>query len=66
MYFFVNPKRVAVKLEKIQRDFLSGKGALDHKLHLVNWSIICMDKWKVGLSIRNLSFLNKALLGKWC
>ena len=36
-----------------------------NKPHLVNWSIVCLDKWKGGLGIRNLSIFNKDLLGKW-
>lgn len=28
-------------------------------------SIICMNKKKYGLDIRNLAILNKVLLGKW-
>ena len=49
----------------MQRDFLWGGGALNHKPHLVNWSVCCMEKLKGGLGIKNLSILNKALLGKW-
>ena len=33
--------------------------------HLVNW-FVCMEKKDRSLGIRNLSLLNKALLGKWC
>ena len=32
----------------------------------MNLSIVCMEKKDGGLSIRNLSMMNKALLGKWC
>ena len=34
--------------------------------HLANWSTICKDKKKGGLDIKDLSTINKALLGKWC
>ena len=34
--------------------------------HLANWSMICKDKKKGGLDIKDLSTINKALLGKWC
>ena len=57
----VNKKR----LEKIQRDFLWGGGALDKKFHLVNWKTICSKKEKGGLGVKDLSLVNKALLGKW-
>ncbi|RVW16810.1 putative ribonuclease H protein [Vitis vinifera] len=62
---FVIPKRVCVRLEKIQRDFLWGGGALENKPHLVSWKVVCADKKKGGLGIRSLATFNKALLGKW-
>ena len=51
--------------EKIQRDFLWGGGALEKKMHLVNWSAVCADMRQGGLGIRSLVTLNKAFLGKW-
>ncbi|RVW37910.1 putative ribonuclease H protein [Vitis vinifera] len=62
---FVIPKRATIRLEKTQKDFLWGGGALDQKPHLVNWAIMCFKKQNGGLRIRNLSIFNKALLGKW-
>ncbi|RVW42450.1 Transposon TX1 uncharacterized 149 kDa protein [Vitis vinifera] len=62
---FVIPKRVCARLEKIQRDFLWGGGALENKPHLVCWKVICAAKKDGGLGIRNLAIFNKALLGKW-
>ncbi|RVX10959.1 putative ribonuclease H protein [Vitis vinifera] len=62
---FVIPKRVCARLEKIQRDFLWGRGALENKPHLVSWKIICVAKKDGGLGIRSLATFNKALLGKW-
>ena len=59
------PRRVKLRLEKIQRDFLWGGGNLERKLHLVNWETVCLIKEKCGLGIQNLSKFNKALLGKW-
>ena len=66
MSLFIIPRKVSLRLEKIQRDFLWGGGASQSKPHLVNWSIVCMEKKDGGLGIRNLFRLNKALLGKWC
>ncbi|RVW23505.1 Transposon TX1 uncharacterized 149 kDa protein [Vitis vinifera] len=53
------------RLEKIQRDFLWGGGALEKRLHLVKWAVVCTHKKMGGLGFRNLSILNKALLCKW-
>ena len=56
---------VVARLEKIERDFLWGGGALVNKPHLLSWSIVCMEKTKRDLGFRNLPSFNKALLGKW-
>ncbi|RVX15105.1 putative ribonuclease H protein [Vitis vinifera] len=58
-------KRECARLEKIQRDFLWGGGALENRPHLVSWKIICAAKKDGGMGIHSLSILNKALLGKW-
>ena len=65
MPLFSIPRKVRLKLEKIQRDFLCGGGTLEKKLLLIGWSIVCMDRGKEGQGIENLSSLNWALLGKW-
>ena len=62
---FVIPKRVYARLEKIQRDFLWGGGALENRPQLVSWKIICAAKKDGGLGICSLAAFNKALLGKW-
>ena len=54
-----------MRLEKIQRDFLWGGGALEQKLHLVRWPIVCVNKRKGGLGVKILRTFNRALLGKW-
>ncbi|RVW61463.1 putative ribonuclease H protein [Vitis vinifera] len=65
MSIFQIPRAVRIRLEKIQRDFLWGGGALEQKPHLVRWSIVCDDKGKGGLGVKSLGLFNKALLGKW-
>ena len=55
---------MCVRLEKIQRDFLWGGGALKRRPHLVNWNLVCVNK-EGGLGIHSFMALNKALLGKW-
>ena len=59
------PRVVRLRLEKIQRDFLWGGGALEKRPHLVKWVVVCSHKKKGSLGIRNLSILNRALLCKW-
>ncbi|RVW36959.1 Transposon TX1 uncharacterized 149 kDa protein [Vitis vinifera] len=56
------PRVVKLRLEKIQRDFLWGGGALEKRPHLVKWVVVCTHKKMGGLGIRNLSILNKSPL----
>ena len=35
------------------------------EFHLVNWNMVCSSKEKGGWGVRDLSLVNKALLGKW-
>ncbi|RVW95972.1 putative ribonuclease H protein [Vitis vinifera] len=59
------PRVVRLRLEKIQRDFLWGGGALEKRPHLVKWDVVRSLKKKGGLGIRKFSILNRALLCKW-
>ena len=65
MSLFRIPRGVKSRLEKIQRHFLWGRGNLERKIHLVNWSTVCTSKEKGGLGVWSLVKLNKSLLGKW-
>ncbi|RVW77264.1 putative ribonuclease H protein [Vitis vinifera] len=62
---FYFPRKVRLRLEKIQRDFLWGGGALVQRPHLVRWNLVCLEKRKGGLGVRNLALMNRALLSKW-
>ena len=46
------PRIVKMRLEKIQRDFLWGGGALEKRPYLVKWVVVCSHKKKGGLGIR--------------
>ena len=65
MSLIVIPKKVRIKLERIQREFLRGDLEERRKIHLVGWSVICKDKKHGGLGLRHLERFNQALLGKW-
>ena len=65
MSLFVIPKKVRIRLEIIQKDFLWGGLGDRSKIHLVNWSDVCKAKNFGGLGIRRLHNLNQALLDKW-
>ncbi|RVW39006.1 putative ribonuclease H protein [Vitis vinifera] len=41
------------------------EGTLAHKPHLVRWNLVCLEKRKGGLGVRNLSLMNNALSCKW-
>ncbi|RVW26439.1 hypothetical protein CK203_086136 [Vitis vinifera] len=58
-------RKVRLRLEKIQRDFLWGGDALEQRPHLVRWNLVCLERKKGGLGVRNLALMNKALLDKW-
>ena len=64
MSLFVIPRKVRIRLERIQRDFLWGALGERSKIHLVKWSNVCKAKNFGGLGIRRLHSLNQALLGK--
>ena len=65
MSLFCMSRKVRLRLEKIQKDFLWAGGALVRKPHLVRWNTVCLEKRKSGLGVRNLSLMNIALLSKW-
>ncbi|KAJ9691054.1 hypothetical protein PVL29_013294 [Vitis rotundifolia] len=65
MSLFHLPRKVRLRLEKIQRDFLWGGGNLIQKPHLLRWNVVCLEKSKGGLGVRNLALMNSALLCKW-
>ena len=48
MFLFCLPRRVKLRLDRIQRDFHWGGGSLDKKPHLVKWAIVCSDKKEGG------------------
>ena len=62
---FTIPKAVAIRLERIQRNFLWGSSVECFKYPLVAWEKVCLPRELGGLGIRNFVSFNQALLGKW-
>ena len=62
---FKIPASVAVKIERLQRDFLWSTVGGGKRDHLVSWDVVCNPKAKGGLGFGKISIRNFALLGKW-
>ena len=62
---FPIPRSVALRIDKIQRDFLWDGIGEGKKFHLVNWNQVCQPLKSGGLGFQNLRLFNRALLGKW-
>ena len=56
---------MAVKIERLQRDFLWSGVREGKRDHLVSWDVVCNSKVKGGLGSRKISLRNLVLLGKW-
>ena len=62
---FKVPTSIALRIEKLKRDFLwlgFGEGKRDH---LVSWDMVCKLKESSGLGFWKISLRNQALLSKW-
>lgn len=65
MSLFRMPKGVVKCIESIQSKFLWGGSDLKRKLHMVAWAKITQGTNSGGLGIRDISYMNDALLMKW-
>ena len=62
---FTIPKAVAIRLERIQRNFLWGSSVECFKYPLVAWEKVCLPHDLGGSGIRKLVPINQALLEIW-
>ena len=65
MSLFIIPKKVRIRLERIQREFLWGDMEERGKIHMLSWSVMCKDKKHERLELRHFEGFNQGLLGKW-
>ncbi|XP_057489420.1 uncharacterized protein LOC130775285 [Actinidia eriantha] len=56
---FTVPKSIAMRLEKLMRDFLWKGSKNDAGIHLVAWKDLCFPKKGGGLGVRDLVLVNK-------
>lgn len=64
MFILPLPRKVKLRLDQVQSDFIWGAGALEQKPHLVKWNTICLERRLGGLGENNMSSMNEALLSK--
>ncbi|KAE8670566.1 hypothetical protein F3Y22_tig00112124pilonHSYRG00037 [Hibiscus syriacus] len=65
MSLFKIPSSVIAKLNSIMASFLWGGGVEAKKIQWVNRSTVCVGKNAGGLGFLDISYMNRALLGKW-
>ncbi|XP_026433561.1 uncharacterized protein LOC113331002 [Papaver somniferum] len=63
---FKAPVSVIKILEKKMKNFLWENGIGSKVSHLINWGLVCADKERGGLGMRNLKIMNQCMLAKWC
>ena len=64
MSMYLLPKTTSEALDKHRRRFLWQGNSLKKKYHLVKWNIVCKNKKKGGLGIKDIRKMNISLLCK--
>jgi hypothetical protein len=65
MSFMKMPTQVWKKLVSIQRAFLWGGLRSGKKISWVKWEVVCQEKCKGGLGVKDVRIMNLSLLAKW-
>ncbi|MCI19331.1 ribonuclease H protein, partial [Trifolium medium] len=65
MSFMKMPALVVKKVTRIQREFLWGGVKGGKKLSWVKWRVVCKEKRRGGLGVRDIKTTNLSLLMKW-
>ncbi|GKV39902.1 hypothetical protein SLEP1_g47602 [Rubroshorea leprosula] len=65
MSVYLIPKGTILLLDQIRRRFLWGGTEGGKKINWVKWEVVCKDKKKGGLGVKDLRKFNMAILGKW-
>jgi hypothetical protein len=63
--FLKLPCKVRKKIVRIQMEFLWGGAMGGKKVSWVKWSMVCKEKKKGGLGVRDIDLVNVSLLAKW-
>lgn len=62
---FKIPSSDALRIEKLQQDFLWLGFRESKRDHLVSWDLVCKNKGAGGLGWEKILVRSRALLGKW-
>ncbi|MCH82202.1 ribonuclease H protein [Trifolium medium] len=65
MPFLKLPIQMVKKVIRIQREFLWGGVNAEKKLCWLKWNVVCQEKSKDGLGVRDVRVMNLSLLAKW-
>jgi hypothetical protein len=65
MSYMKMPVQLIKKVIRVQREFLWGGVKGGKKLCWVKWKVICQEKRKGGLGVRDIRAVNLSLLTKW-
>lgn len=64
MSYFKISKTLCYELESLMANFWWGHKDFERKIYCIGWNKMCLPKFKVGLSFKDLNSFNLALLTK--